>query len=190
MAIPKPVEKKYTYDDYLSWQDDQRWEIIDGKVYAMSPAPKPLHQVISRRITLFLGPLLEGKKCSLYYAPADVVFSEYNVVQPDIFVVCDLNKITDTNIKGAPDFIVEILSPSTAAKDQQEKKELYEKYGVKEYLLVDPDGQCVHRYVLDDNNRYGDSQVFDSQQDLPLASLPGIIIPLWKIFGIEKKEEE
>ena len=189
MAIPKPVEKKYTYDDYLSWQDDQRWEIIDGKVYAMSPAPLIAHQRISRRLFEILLNALDKKPCELFYAPADVVFSEYNVVQPDIFVVCDPNKITDTNIQGAPDFIAEILSPSTAAKDQEEKKELYEKYGVKEYLLIDPISLTVVQYLLNDKKSYQESQVYGSGQELPLVSLPGIIIPLWKIFGIEKKEE-
>ena len=144
----------FTYNDYLTWPDEERWEIIDGIAYAMSPAPKPYHQRISHTISGLFFVALTGKPCRTYAAPTDVVFSEKDVVQPDVFVVCDPKKITDDNIQGAPDLIIEILSPSTADKDRTVKKDLYARNGVKEYLIVDPHYQCVYRYILGSDGKY------------------------------------
>jgi Uma2 family endonuclease len=109
MPLTKSI-KKYTYQDYINFSDDKRCEIIDGEFYDMTPAPKTKHQKISIGI---LEKLILNKEkfkgCDLFSAPTDVVFDEYNVVQPDIFIVCDNTKITEDNIKGAPDLIVEII---------------------------------------------------------------------------------
>ena len=136
----RKTDSYYTFADYLTWDDDERWEIIEGKVYAMVPAPVPEHQIISRKISRIIDEFLDDKDCELIFAPVDVIFADdkqetkdsRNVVQPDIIVVCDDSKITDRGIVGSPDICIEIISPSTGARDKKEKFYLYEKYGVKE----------------------------------------------------------
>ncbi|MBN2326514.1 MAG: Uma2 family endonuclease, partial [Candidatus Omnitrophica bacterium] len=100
MPLPKSREK-YTVHDYMTWPDEERWEIIDGVAYDMSPAPNILHQTISVNLILIIGNALHGKTCRGFTARTDVVLSEHDVVQPDVFVVCDPNKITEKNIQGA-----------------------------------------------------------------------------------------
>ena len=191
MPVPKMKAKgKYTVHDYMTWPDEERWEIIDGVVYDMSPSPGSAHQSVSRNLTLFLGAALKGNTCSLWYAPMDVVLSETDVVQPDVFIVCEPNKITDKYINGAPDLIIEILSPSTSTKDQREKFHLYERYAVREYLIVDPSAMYFQRFMLEDDGTFGRGEIFDPQQTLPLKSLEDIEIPLWEIFEVEKIQEE
>lgn len=179
--------QKYTYQDYLTWPDTERWEIIDGIAYDMSPAPSWDHQAISIQLTVVLVAALDGKPCIPMAAPCDVILSEENVVQPDLFVVCDQSKIASNGLHGAPDLAIEILSPSTSPKDQSIKKNLYERFGVKEYLIIDPAWRCAYRYTLGDNGQYTLPDHFDSRQELPSTSLPGLSIPLWKVFGEEKK---
>ena len=191
--MQSPIRKEkdtFTYSDYLTWPDDERWEIIDGIAYAMSPSPKEAHQRISMRLSGFFDSALNGKACVPYAAPFDVVFSEKDVVQPDVFVVCDSKKITLDNIQGAPDLIIEILSPSTADKDRTAKMELYERNGVKEYLILDPVYQCVNRYVLGENGKYLPPEYFNAQKELSLVSLPGLNLTLWEIFGVEPNEKK
>ena len=178
--------RKYTYKDYLTWPDEERWEIIEGVAYDMSPAPVPEHQRISIKLTILIETALEGKKCVLYSAPCDVVLSDETVVQPDLLVVCDPSKITAKNIQGAPDLVIEILSPSTSQKDQEIKKDLYERHGVREYIIVDPDAQSVYRYVLSENGAYSPADIFDNHAKLYLVSLPGLSIPLWNVFEIDQ----
>lgn len=127
---------RFSYDDYKEWEDGEEWEIIGGKAYMMAPSPNTNHQEIAGKIFGEIYSFLKGKLCKVY-GELDVILSEEDIVKPDIMVVCDKNKITDRNIKGAPDFIVEILSPSTAKKDKLEKYNLYKKSGVREYWIVD-----------------------------------------------------
>ncbi len=188
MPIPK-LKEKYTYQDYCTWPDEERWEIIDGIAYDMSPAPTPKHQNVAGSFYFSLRSALQGKKCTPFISPIDVVLSEYDVVQPDVIVVCDPSKITEKNIQGAPDFILEVLSPSTSKKDRWTKKELFEKHGVREYILVEPVAQYVERFTLEKNNKFHSGDVFDAVQTMPLTSLEGIEIPLWEVFGIEKPPE-
>lgn len=118
------VEKaaqKYPWDDYLTWQDNERWEIIDGVTYNMTPAPTVRHQNVAGNFFRQLKQKLANKTCKPFIVPVDVVLSEYDIVQPNVFVVCDKNKITEANIQGAPDLVFEILSPATATKDLREK---------------------------------------------------------------------
>lgn len=184
------ISERYTYQDYCSWPDEERWEIIDGIAYDMSPAPGASHQRISMNLSELINAALHGKPCIPFAAPFDVVLSDYDVVQPDLLVVCDPQKITEKNIQGAPDLVIEILSPSTAPKDQQLKKALYEKFGVKEYLIVDPAWQCVHRCTLGENGKYGPTDYFHAQDELPLASIPDLSLPLWNVFDVEKVEKK
>ena len=190
MPIAEKVNEKLKYQDYLGWPDDERWEIIDGIAYNMTPAPGVKHQSISRNIEVFLVNQirLNKKECEVFDAPTDVVFDEYNVVQPDIFVVCDKAKITDDNIKGAPDLIIEVISPSTFLKDKRDKKGLYEKFGVKEYIIIYPDEEIVDRLYLEDN-KYSAPDVFNWDETIKIKSI-GLDIRLWEIFEKEVKEKE
>jgi len=190
MSVVQQISPKYTYKDYLAWADDERWEIIDGEAYNMTPAPKVKHQniVSNFHIKLKTNP---DNPCFTGIAPTDVVFDEYNVVQPDVFVVCDKSKITKENIKGAPDLIIEVTSPSTSLKDKREKKNLYEKFGVKEYLIVYPEDELVERFIIKDD-RYGAPDIFNWDETVKIESL-GLDVHLWEIFKKEKsvtKREE
>ena len=187
MAQVKSISQKYNYQDYLSWPDDERWEIIEGEAYNMTPAPKVKHQRISRNIEVFLVNELRSKKkdCELFHAPTDVVFDESNIVQPDVLVVCDKSKITVENIKGAPDLIVEVTSPATSLKDRREKKRLYEKFGVKEYIIVYPEDELAERFFLE-NDKYGAPDVFNWDEPMRIESL-GLDINLWEIFERRQK---
>ncbi len=190
--LSKEKDKKYTYQDYKNWPDDERWEIIDGTAYNMSPAPKIKHQRISGNIYFSIRNQLKqkGSGCDLFNAPTDIVFDDFNVVQPDIFIVCDKNKITEDNIKGAPNLIIEIASPSTELKDRREKKNLYEKFGVNEYIIVFPEREYLERYTLC-NNKYEAPEIFNWDETLKLKAFD-IEISLWEIFEKEppKKEKE
>jgi len=182
----KKSEEKFTYENYITWPDDERWEIIDGEACNMSPAPTLRHQRIVGKFYSVLEINLKGKSCTPFMAPTDVVFSKSNVVQPDILVVCDKNKLTKANIQGAPDLVIEVLSPSTASRDRRDKRELYEKYGVKEYIVVDIMEGLVERFYLDGNNVYGKSDIFTPEESISLFSLNNMEIPLPEIFeGIE-----
>ncbi len=181
------LEQKWTYADYLTWDDGQRWEIIDGEAYNMSPAPLICHQRISRNLALMLLPFFRGKSCEAFIAPTDVVLDESNVVQPDLIVVCDRSTITDRCVQGAPDLVIEILSPSTSTRDRRLKKALYERFGVAEYLIVDPVAESVDRYLLVDG-RYGSPEIFDWSEPLTLNLFPELILNLWEVFEKELPE--
>ena len=185
MALATQTDKKYTYQDYLTWDDNERWELIDGVAYNMTPAPAFRHQRVAGNFYYILKNRLSGKPCIPGIAPTDIVLSEYNVVQPDVFVVCDKSKITDTIIKGAPDLVMEVLSPSTSLKDKREKRFLYERYGVKEYIIIDATEQYVERYILKEGH-YEIYEIFGPQEVLQLRSLEEIDIPLWEVFELEK----
>jgi Uma2 family endonuclease len=162
-----PVKEKphYTYKDYKTWGDDIRCELWYGEPVMMSPAPRRRHQKLLLDLALQIKNFLEGKPCQVYLAPLDVFLPEADeslddcdlVVQPDIMVVCDQNKLIDEGIRGAPDFIIEILSPTTAMRDQSDKKLIYESKGVREYWIANPNTLEVFRYVLQ-NGRYGLAQ--------------------------------
>ena len=186
MGTPaRKIDERYTYADYLTWDDDYRCELINGEVWDMSPAPNLKHQNISRNFSLRLFTFLEGKKCIPFAAPTDVVLDEDNVVQPDILVVCDRSKLTDACIKGAPDLVVEILSPSTGLKDRREKKALYERFGVREFILIDPANEIVERYTLTDG-RYGSPDVFGWNEAMSLTLFPELDLNLWEVFEKER----
>ena len=183
MLPARKLKQKYTYQDYLHWPDDERWEIIEGEPYSMCPAPSIKHQRISRNLERIIFNHLISSRCEAFGAPTDVVLDEFNVVQPDIFIVCDQNKITEKNIQGAPDLIIEIISKSTAYKDVKIKKELYEKFRVKEYIIVFPDLKIVERYILQDNNHYGYPEKFNWDEILRLETID-MDVNLKKVFII------
>ncbi|MBI5440261.1 MAG: Uma2 family endonuclease [Deltaproteobacteria bacterium] len=186
MPIPESPERRFSYEDYVTWPDDERWEIIDGEPYAMTPAPTTRHQSIVAQLTAFLAPALRGHPCRVFPSPIDVVLSPHDVVQPDVIVVCDRTKITPANIQGAPDLVVEILSPSTSLKDRRTKFALYERHGVREYLLVDPEGATVEAFSLGEDGAFQRARVYGRGETLELRSLGGLPIALGDVFGAEE----
>jgi Uma2 family endonuclease len=179
-----PSEKAsqlFSWNEYKEWPEDERWQIIDGHAYCMTAAPNIRHQRITGNFYRIIGNALAGKPCVPFIAPTDVVFDDYNIVQPDVLVVCDNNKISEANIQGAPDLVIEVVSPSNSYMDKKMKLELYERFGVPEYLLVDPLGDLVERYGLVDG-KYGRAEIFSWHEVLPLLSLTGLEISLWEIF--------
>lgn len=152
------LNRRYSYSDYLAWKLKERVEIIKGKIIAMSPAPNRLHQRISMKLTIAFAKVFEQQNCQLYAAPFEVRFPDKDgkietVVQPDLCVICDLDKLDEKGCVGAPDLIVEILSPGNSKKEMKDKYELYQEHGVKEYWVVRPEERNIHIYVLE-NGRY------------------------------------
>lgn len=148
----------YSYGDYLKWKFQERVEIIKGKIMAISPAPNRLHQRISMKLTKAFLDVFDSHQCELYVAPFDVRFPDSNgkiktVVQPDLCVICDPNKLDEKGCIGAPDLIVEILSPGNSKREMKDKYELYQEQGVSEYWIVRPEEQHIQIYVLE-NGRY------------------------------------
>jgi len=183
-AIKK--EQRYTVEEYLNWTEEERWEIIDGVPYAMSPAPRIKHQnIVGNFFSTFKGH--PGNPCYTGIAPTDVVLDDYTVVQPDVFIVCDREKITMDNIQGAPDLIVEVVSPSTEVKDRREKMRLYERFGVKEYLIVFPEREYLERYVLK-AGQYGSPEIFNWDERLALTLFP-MEVALSEIFDKEPEKQ-
>lgn len=192
----KKADYKFTYADYCSWPDDERWEIIDGIAYNMSPAPSVNHQRISRVLLVKFDGYLKNKKCEVFAAPFDVFFPDSkdqdintvtSVVQPDITVICDPVKLIKRGCFGAPDIAVEILSPWTSPKDHNQKFSLYESNGVMEYWVIDPETQYIRIFNLDNTGKYdsGRLTLYNSyQKDEKTFSLvlEGFEIQLKKLF--------
>ena len=151
-------DERYTYKEYKSWPEGERWELIDGLAYAMSPAPTRSHQEFVVDLVGKLYAFLQGKPCRLLVSPIDVFLPASRdeaedevdtIVQPDVIVVCDHEKLIDKGVRGGPDFVVEILSPSTAMKDLSQKKTIYAKHEVREYWIVNPEDRAGMAYRLD-----------------------------------------
>ena len=179
----------YTYADYLKWQFDESVELIRGKLYQMSPAPKRKHADASVNLEYALLQYFDGKTCKVYDAPFDVRLPVqnrkkpdqiYTVVQPDLFVVCDLSKLDDDGCLGAPDWIIEIISPRTAKRDFNEKYNLYEEAGVREYWIVQPKDSAVNVYILEDG-KYALVDIYESG-DIPSCIFPELTISHERIF--------
>ncbi len=134
-------DARYTWADYCSWSNDERWELIGGVAYAMSPAPSTSHQRVARRLLSRLETTLAGSACDPFSALADVKLSDRDLVQPDILAACDPAEVTPSQIEGAPDLVVEVLSPGTAAKDLRQKKALYERSGGLRWSIT-PSASC------------------------------------------------
>lgn len=151
MKAQRAENLKFSYEDYLHLPEDKRYEIIEGELF-MAPSPITAHQDILRNLGFFLWMFIKEKDLGkVYYAPFDVIFSETDIVQPDILFISKerLGIITEENVQGAPDLIVEILSPSNPYRDKVIKKKLYSKYGVKEYWIVDPKEEKIEVFILE-----------------------------------------
>lgn len=163
------LTKTYSYADYLTWMFQERLELFKGKIFRMSPAPSMYHQKVSRDLTLLLGNIFKNNACNLFVAPFDVRLVDskkskndsdvYTVVQPDLCVICDENKLDSRGAIGAPDLMIEILSPGNSKKEMIYKYELYQEAGVLEYWIVNPTDKTVFIYVLKDG-------IFIGQQPL------------------------
>lgn len=189
--MPLPQEKrKYTYADYLTWPENERWEIIDGIPY-MQAAPTWQHQAISTALLSQFYNYLSGKPCQVFASPFDLRIPEKNekdedttfVVQPDIVVVCDRSGLKGTGYYGTPALIIEISSPSTAKSDKIWKFNKYEKAGVKEYWIVEPESKIVSVFTLQENNRYGRPELYTETDKVKVAAFPELIIDLAPVFA-------
>lgn len=190
MNIPlDKSSKKYTYKDYYSFEENLRCEIIDGVIYDMTPAPSRKHQEISGELFRQFANYLQEKPCKVYHPPFDVLLPNQNeqdedittVVQPDLTVVCDKNKLVDKGCIGAPDLIIEITSKSTALKDFGVKLCLYEKVGVKEYWIVQPDLGLVMIYTLV-NGSYGRNASYFKEDPVKIGIFEDFTIDLKDLF--------
>ncbi len=185
--------KKYTYSDYLTWQFKERVELIKGYIFRMSPAPNRKHQRISWTLTVEIGSYLKSKKCQAYSAPFDVRLplpkskqkkgKVNTVVQPDIVVVCDESKLDERGCNGAPDLVIEILSPGNTKKEMKNKLEIYQFSKVIEYWLVDPISQFVIIYTLNEKGKYIGSVPFTDEDILTSNVLKGLKINLSEVFN-------
>jgi Uma2 family endonuclease len=183
------LSKNYTYADYLTWQFQERLELIKGKVFKMSPAPSANHQRVSGVLFYEIYNYLKGKSCSIFAAPFDVRLSRLvnerqvtTVVQPDICVICDPVKIDARGAIGAPDIIVEILSPGNNKKELQNKYEVYEEAGVQEYWIIHPYEKTFLKYTLI-NCVYQASRLLTEGDQVTTSILPGFVLNLDDVFA-------
>ncbi len=182
----------YSYADYLTWQFEQTVELIRGRIWPMA-GPSRQHQDISRELTLALGNFFARSGCRLYSAPFDVRLYDrrksmkankdvYTVVQPDLCIICDLEKLDDKGCLGAPDLVIEILSPGNSSKEMKVKKLLYEENAVREYWIVDPDHETVHQFHLTDADVYSPATIYVSDETLQAVIFPDFNVDLTTIF--------
>lgn len=193
MKVEEPdPSQSYTYADYLKWKFEEHLELIRGKIFKMSPAPAPVHQEICSNLNRIFSNYLLKKKCKVYPAPFDVRLPgkrSYkdsdikSVVQPDLCIICDLSKIDDRGCLGAPDLVVEVLSPGNTRKEVKLKFELYEEAGVKEYWIVYPIEHSVAVFVLNDQGKYSGATLYDGTQMIKSAAVPGLIVNLKEVFS-------
>jgi Uma2 family endonuclease len=186
-------EEHFTYGQYRTWPDSERWELLEGRAWSMSPAPKSRHQALVWRLSSLLFNFLKGRPCKAFPAPFDVLLPDgaepddevATVVQPDISVFCEKSKLTERGARGAPDLVVEILSPSTSKKDQNDKFRIYEKHGVREYWIVDPAAWSLWVYRLGSDGRFDAGELRERLGDLsPISSkaLQGFVIDPVELF--------
>lgn len=188
MGLPQHDHHPITYADYMTWPSDVRYELIDGVAYLMAPAPTRDHQEFVGELYFQLRKALEGSgsPCRAYIAPLDVRLPKADeldeeietVVQPDVMVVCDANKLDRRGILGAPDLVLEVLSPSSATHDHLLKRHIYERARVREYWLVHPYDRMVTIYQLE-KGEFGKPQMRDLTTATPVGILPGVSI-VWE----------
>lgn len=192
--LPK---KTYTYADYFKWDVKERLEIIKGKIFKMSPAPNLEHQNISMTMSGTFFHYLKGQTCKVFAAPFDVRLLDvskstkdediYTVVQPDICVVCDASKLGKRGCLGAPDLIIEILSPGTARKDLNEKYDIYEENGVREYWVVFPYEQVIQVFDLNEQGKYQMRKSYGRTESISSTVFSDFYLDLSEVF--EERED-
>jgi Uma2 family endonuclease len=190
--------KRYSYADYLTWMDDMRREIYDGFVKLMTPAPNIKHQGISFNLSRLMGNYLINRNCRGFAAPSDVRLPKnknnsdetiFTVLQPDLYVVCDLSKLDDRGCLGAPDLVIEITSPKTARRDLKDKYQIYEQHGVREYWIVNPSDENVLTFVLDANGKFQLAGLYAGDDKIPVHIFDGDLqIDLTEVFENKKQD--
>lgn len=183
MGVPERGAVHHTYGDYLEWPEDVCYELIEGVAYLMSPAPTRQHQEIVTEISRQAANALEGKPCRAYVSPFDVRLPKGEepdklvdtVVQPDVLVVCDRKKLDERGMRGAPDWIAEVLSPATAAHDQTVKLAAYERAGVREVWLVHPSDRVLTIYQLE-GTQFSRPLIQELKGQTAATSVPGLAI--------------
>jgi len=185
------VNKRYSYADYLRWQFAEMVELIKGRLFMYSPAPASYHQNIVGNLHGIFYAIFKHQSCKLFMAPFDVRLTTTNeqtneaittVVQPDLCVICDRNKIDERGCLGAPDWIVEVASPSTAKKDLNDKYNVYQETGVREYWVVNPEGKYINQYVPDANGIYQLQQTVFEKDNISPAIFPELLIDVKDVF--------
>lgn len=194
------LNKTYTYADYLTWAFEETVELIKGKIFKISPAPNTNHQDISSNLLAKIFYFFGSKPCKVFHAPFDVRLplpphrikddEIQTVVQPDISIICDLDKLDAQGCLGPPDWIIEIASPSTAKKDRKDKFEVYEFSGVKEYWMVFPEEKYVLAYTLNEEGQYVGRPPFHKEDKISPLLFPGLVINLQDIFPERDLVEE
>ena len=185
----------YTYADYLKWTIQERFELIKGKVFKMSPAPTSTHQRVSGFVFNKLYNFLQGRPCEVFSAPFDVRLPKRSkddsqittVLQPDICVVCDPSKIDERGCLGAPDIVVEILSPGNNKKELDNKYEVYEEAEIKEYWIIHPNEKTFFRYILDTEGKFHPQRLLTIGDEVRTELLPGFILNLTALFEERNK---
>ena len=182
----------FNYGLYKAWPEGERWELIHGEAFDMSPAANRRHQGILTNLAGRFIPFFVDRPCKVYLAPFDVLLpadagqdddSVDTVVQPDLLVICTAAKLTDQGCRGAPDFVLEILSPSTAFKDLGVKLNLYEAHGVKEYWLVNPGNSTILVYQNSRGRGFNKPLSFGLRETLEPVLFPGLTVKLNDVFG-------
>jgi Uma2 family endonuclease len=187
------MNRRYSFADYLTWWDDKRRELFDGIVHMMSPASALSHATIVGNLYADLNIYIRNCRCGcrVFTAPFDVRLPQngekendkiYTVVQPDICLVCDPGKLDECGCIGAPEMIVEVLSPSTLKRDMNDKYRIYETAGVKEYWTVATKDKSVIVFLLQENGKYAEGIVYDDKSSVPVQSLPGLEINAEELF--------
>lgn len=178
-----PPVTHHTYADYLGWTGEARYQLIEGEAVLMAPVPDVRHQSVVMEVASQAHVALKGSLCQVFTAPLDVRLPKADeaddqvdtVVQPDILVVCDARKVDARGIRGAPDWIVEVLSPATAGIDHVKKRRIYERAGVREYWLIQPYDRILTVYTLE-NGQYGRPHTQELEGETPVRSLQGVSI--------------
>lgn len=181
---------EYSYADYLKWKFEERVELIKGRIMKMT-APNRKHQDVSRDVSLKLGNFLKNKKCKMYAAPFDVRLPRKNnlkdediitVVQPDLCVICDEKKLDDKGCIGAPDLVIEILSPGNSKREVRLKYELYEEAGVKEYWIINPVEENIAVLILNYNGIFDGAKLYAADDMIESKAIDGFQIGVTDIF--------
>jgi Uma2 family endonuclease len=182
------LSKSYTYKDYLTWQFKERVELILGKIFKMSPAPRTEHQYVLSVVQSTIFNFLKGKTCKVFPAPFDVILplendkgEPHTVVQPDITVVCDPTKIEERGCNGVPDLVVEIISKSSVERDLHEKFGIYQECGVKEYWILHPNDKTLVIHTLE-GGQYKPSKMLTRGDFARSTVLPGLEVDLTEVF--------
>jgi len=178
-------EEQFTYKELRTWPEDERWELIHGVPFRMQ-SPRIIHQQLLLNLATQLHGWFQGKTCEPFIAPVDVLLRDYpdqaedevdTVIEPDLLVVYDPDLVKENGVHGAPDWVLEILSPSTTWRDQTEKRALYERHGVKEYWVLNPDALDLAIFSLVDG-RFQTPQGASLNESVPVGLFPGLELSL------------